>query len=101
MAVGSGRIITACDHRARVYGMTKEEVMRRARELSLEKFQIRLPEKFLREYTPRELYGLMVSVYRGEWHRILSEWRAKQAAPAATEPVEIGNGRSATQLKLF
>lgn len=91
MTIGSGRLITACDHRLKVYGMTKEEVMRRARERVQEQFQIRLTEVFLRRFTTLEIYRLMRAAAQGKWHRILSDWKAAHIIAAATKSVGSGH----------
>lgn len=90
MAFGFGRIITQCDHRAKVFGMGKDEIIRKLREGGAG-----IPVKFLRDYTVPELYGLMRAVGAGHSHPILTEWRRRHVVNPSPEPPK------AEQLKLF
>lgn len=88
--MASGRIITSCDHRAKVFGMGKGEIIR-----NLRKGGVGIPVKFLRDYTVPELYGLMRAVGAGHSHPILAEWRRRQVVNLSPEPPKV------EQLKLF
>ena len=81
-----GRIYTQKDHRRKVRGMNKGELILKVKRFAKEKLDLDIPLEFLRQFLPTQLYTAMRAAQGGENHVIFTKWRERDSVVQTSLP---------------
>lgn len=79
------RIYTEHAHRAKIYGMGKEELAEKVQDFARLKLGINITKGFLKQFVPEQLYGAMRAAQSGRMHRIFYKWQVAQKEKAVQQ----------------